>query len=228
MCGRYSDVLSWREMVELYRIHDEPVQGDLPLWNFAPSWNVAPTQRRPIVRVAAGDGARREVAIARWGMIPPWVKDPKEAGITTINAMAETLRSKPLYKKPFLERRCIVTATCWYEWEKLGPKDKQAYAIRPAQGGFGFAGLWNVWRGGDGVPVESYTIVTTDAAPSIAQIHRRMPRVLQGGEFDLWLGSDAEAAAELLKPSQAAFEFWKIGPRVGNWRNDDAEILNPL
>ena len=52
---------------------------------------------------------KRTLEIMRWGLIPFWTKDdPKKLGISTINAKAETLLEKPLWKQPFLKRRCMV------------------------------------------------------------------------------------------------------------------------
>ena len=211
--------MTWREIAELYGITSAP-----PRSNLQPTYNAAPTQLLPIVRL---DGAARVCAIARWGMIPRWAKDPKESKLTTINARAEKLRESPLYRKPFQTRRCIVPATGWYEWRTENDV-KQPYAIRVNGQPFGLAGLWDMWRGADGAEIENFTIVTTAAAPAIAELHSRMPRAVVGEEIDQWLSDDIDAAAELLAPSTAEFEFWKVSRAVGNVRNNAPELVEPL
>src|SRR5580704_10155569 len=100
---------------------------DYPTPNFAPSWNVAPTDNLPIVRYNPKAG-HRTLDLMRWGLIPYWAKDIK-IGFSTINAMAETVDSKPVFREAFKRRRCIVPVDSFYEWKKLGPKEKQPYAI---------------------------------------------------------------------------------------------------
>src|SRR5207302_749202 len=95
--------------------------------NFPPSWNVAPTDNLPIVRYDPKAG-HRTLDLMRWGLVPFWAKDIK-IGFSTINAMAETIDTKPVFREAFARRRCIVPADNFYEWKKLGPKEKQPYAI---------------------------------------------------------------------------------------------------
>lgn len=81
MCGRFTNLITWKELVRLYRIND-PNQ---PQFNFRPNYNAAPTQTLPIVRI--NDAGQRQVAMMRWGLIPSWSKDAKIA-YSTINARA--------------------------------------------------------------------------------------------------------------------------------------------
>jgi len=221
MCGRFTDLYTWQEIVSLYRLAMGP-----PPSNLQPNWNVCPTQTVPIVREKS-DGTR-VAEMARWGLIPPWCRDLKEMKLTTINAKAETLRESKLYARPFESRRCIVPANHWYEWKVLGPKQKQPYAIQADGQPFGFAGLWSVWSAPDGSKLENFTVVTTDATPALRDIHNRMPRVLVASEFDTWLQPDPEKAATLLTPSTAAFKFWKVDAAVGNVRNNNSKLIDPL
>jgi len=155
MCGRYTQLMSWSEMIELYRITDTTHRLNLP-----PRYNIAPTQDAPVVR-AIGDGRRLDML--RWGLVPAWAKDI-DIGTRMINARAETVAEKPSFKAAFRRRRCLVPADGFYEWQKM-PAGKQPYRIT-LKGGepFAFAGLWERWeRAPDGKPVETFTIITTEA-----------------------------------------------------------------
>jgi putative SOS response-associated peptidase YedK len=104
-------------------------------------WNVAPTDNLPIVRYDAKPGSRT-MDLMRWGLVPYWAKDIK-IGFSTINAMAETVDTKPVFREAFQRRRCIVPVDNFYEWKKLGPKEKQPYAIALADRSLmALAGLW--------------------------------------------------------------------------------------
>jgi putative SOS response-associated peptidase YedK len=186
-------------------------------------FNIAPTQDAPVVRAA--EGGAREVAMMRWGLVPFWARDLK-IGATMINARAETLGEKPAFRNALQQRRCIIPATGFFEWQG-GPGRKRAFAITvPDRPLFAFAGLWERWKPkGGGEPVETFAIVTTDANPVVAEIHDRMPVILPESGYDDWLSGSVERACALLRPYEQAVATRPIGPLVGNSRNDVPEVL---
>jgi putative SOS response-associated peptidase YedK len=185
-------------------------------------FNIAPTQEAPVVR--ADGGGAREVAMLRWGLVPFWARDLK-IGSQMINARAETLAEKPAFRDAVKQRRCIVPATGFFEW-RGEPGKKQAYAITvPDRPLFAFAGLWERWKPKQGDPVETFTIVTTDANPVIAAIHDRMPVILPADAHDDWLAGPVDKALALLRPYASPVATRRIGPLVGSSRNDVPEVL---
>ena len=225
MCGRFHVSTSPGELARVFG-----VEGALP--NFAPRYNVAPTDRVPVVRFNPKRGAR-SLDLLRWGLIPSWAKDEK-VGFSTINARAEEIEKKPAFRDAVVKRRCLVPADGFYEWKKLGPKEKQAYHIRLKGGGvFAFAGLWEGWKPpGQDEWLRSFTICTTTANELCAPIHERMPVILDPADWSRWLGEedrDAPPPVELLKPFPAGrMEVIPIGPAVGNVKNDGPELLEPV
>jgi putative SOS response-associated peptidase YedK len=127
MCGRAKLETDVSEIKIAFRVPPE-----YPTPNFPPSWNVAPTDNLPIIRYDAKAGSRT-LDLMRWGLVPYWAKDIK-IGFSTINAMAETVDTKPVFREAFQRRRCFVPVDNFYEWKKLGPKQKQPYAIALADG----------------------------------------------------------------------------------------------
>ena len=95
---------------------------DMP-W-FAPSYNIAPQSTQPVVRLNADTG-KPEFALMRWGLVPYWAKDAK-VGYTTINARAEEVAEKPLFREAVKRRRCLIPADAFYEWQKLSGKAEAA------------------------------------------------------------------------------------------------------
>jgi len=122
MCGRAKVATEFSEIKVKFRI---PPEYPTPN-SYAPSWNVAPTDNLPIVRHEPKAGSRT-------GLVPYWTKDIK-IGFSTINAMAETEDKKAAFRDAFRRRRCIVPGQNFYEWKKLGPKEKP-YAISLEGGG---------------------------------------------------------------------------------------------
>jgi len=217
MCGRFTNLLSWREIVELYEITNTDFRP-----NLAPRYNVAPSQNVPIVK------AGRELAVARWGLIPFWAKDAK-IGYRTINARAETVTEKPAFRNAFNARRCLVPASGFYEWQARESESKQPWYIRGRDGApLTFAGLWERWQGPDGT-VESCTIIVTEANARMRRLHHRMPVILDAADFDAWLDPAAVDGQTLLRPCfDDLLEAWPVSTHVNRPVNDDARCIEPL
>ena len=114
-----------------------------PWWSFSTRFNVAATQSVPAARMHDKES---EGVMMRWGLVPYWAKDIK-IGFSTINAMAETIDTKPVFREAFHRRRCIVPVDNFYEWKKLDAKAKQPYAIELADRSLmALAGLWETWK----------------------------------------------------------------------------------
>jgi len=226
MCGRAKLETDVSQLKIAFRVPPE-----YPTPNFAPSWNVAPTDSLPIVRYDPRAGSRT-LDLMRWGLVPYWAKDIK-IGFSTINAMAETLDSKPVFREAFQRRRCIVPIDNFYEWKKLGPKEKQPYAIALADRSvMALAGLWETWKSRvNNETIRSFTIVTTTPNEMCATVHNRMPVILPPDNWPAWLGEDPVKADELksvLVPYAGEMAMWPVSPRVGNVKNNDASLIEPV
>lgn len=197
---------------------------DMPF--FAPSYNVAPQSTQPVVRLNADTG-KPEFALMRWGLVPYWAKDPK-VGYTTINARAEEVTDKPLYRDAVKRRRCLVPADVFYEWKKLeGKKKPFAFGLRSGEP-YAFAGLWERWKPKKGEPLETFTILTTDPNEIAEHVHDRMPVILDPKDYERWMepGDSTRLPVDLLRPFPAEkMRSWPVHERVGNVRNDEADLL---
>lgn len=129
-----------------------------------------------------------------WGLIPSWAKD-EEIKKYTLNAKIETVNEKPSFKNS-VDKRCLVIANGYYEWQWLDPKGKakQKYELRlPNEELFAFAGLYSHCVDKETGEIKStYTILTTEANPLLAEIHnqKRMPIVLKREEEFKWLNHE--------------------------------------
>jgi putative SOS response-associated peptidase YedK len=229
MCGRFSITDPDEALRDLFGYNGPPL-------DLAPRYNVAPTQSVPVVRV--NEQGQRGIALLRWGLVPYWAKDLR-IGAKMINARAETVAKQSAFRDALKARRCLVPADGFYEWEADGAV-KQPYRVvigdpahpRP----FAFAGLWERWRDRakprDAEPLESFTIITTDAAPAIARIHDRMPVMLRRREdLEAWLDVANHPPAEvqkLLKPYAGAdLAAIAVSAKVNNARYDAPDCIAP-
>jgi putative SOS response-associated peptidase YedK len=224
MCGRYMITTVPEAIRRLFRYAEQP--------NFPPRHNVAPTQPVPIVRMTDG---QKHFALVRWGLIPPWVKDPR--GFTLlINARAETINEKPAFKNAMKRRRCLFPADGFYEWKTVGA-GKRPFVARPKSGGpmaggpIAFAGVWETWTGPNGEEVETAAIVTTEANTEMAAIHHRAPVIVPPEQFDFWLDcaniSEQEAASLFMRAPEGSMEVYEISTAVNRVANDSPELLKP-
>jgi putative SOS response-associated peptidase YedK len=223
MCGRLTQVRAVDLLRTIVRWISEP--------SVPARYNAAPTQAIAAVRQIPNSGDR-ELVLLHWGLIPSWSKDPA-LGARMINARAETVADKPAFRAPFRRRRCLIPADGFYEWQKVNGQ-KQPFYIHPQDAGqaFAFAGLWDHWDGGDRGPIESCTILTTDANDLVRPLHNRMPVILDPADFDLWLDpgvQNAEAVRPLLRRYPAeAMACYPVGRYVNNPRNDGPDCIAPV
>ena len=216
MCGRYRLTAKERYLRDHFGLDEEI--------SWSPRWNIAPTQQVPIVRQHKTQ-PRRTFDLVRWGLIPYWAKDPSIA-TKTINAMSETAAEKPAFRDAMSLRRCLIPADGFYEWRTIGSKQKQPFNIGMADDSvFAFAGLWERWRDPSGQILETCTILTTRPNSLVADVHDRMPAILQTEDYDLWLDpgvTKPALVANCLKPVDAMLmKKYPVSARVNRPENDD-------
>jgi len=207
MCGRYNLTTKPEEIVETFRLHRLP--------RYEASYNIPPGQK--ILTVVQLDDGSHKAVYLYWGLIPHWSKDRKISS-HLINARAETLAEKPAFKTAFRQRRCLIPATGFYEWQKL-EQGKQAYCIyHEEQQLFAFAGLWEYWEH-DTETIYSCTIITTAANILMKPIHERMPVILGRQNYGRWL--DKQASLETTQQLLATDSYQGISLEpVSDWVNN--------
>jgi putative SOS response-associated peptidase YedK len=227
MCGRFTRTNDFfSEHVAAHKLAEQLSLFE-PLPPLPPSYNIAPTQQ--IAAVRADDHDRHELVWLRWGLVPGWADD-LSIGNRMINARSESVATKPAFRHAFKRRRCLILADGFYEWQKTG-KAKQPYFIQmKGSGPFCFAGLWERWSKGD-KPVESCTILTTDANELMAPLHDRMPVIIPPESYNLWLDvavQEPERLLPLLHPfPDKDMVAYPVSTLVNSPRNNAPECIEP-
>ena len=217
MCGRFFLVEDGQSL----KLHFN-AEGEI---SFSPRYNIAPSQDAPVIR--HGESGR-EITLMHWGLIPHWSKESK-LKYSTINARAETVDQKPVYRTPFKRSRCLVPASGFYEWKKA-EGGKQPYLIKSKTGLMAFAGLWDHWQG-EGGAIDSFSIIVTDANRKVMPIHDRMPVILDENDYSAWLDpkTQVEDLKSLLIPfNDEDIELQPVSKRVNSPRNDDPECIQAI
>ena len=166
----------------------------------------------------------------RWGLVPSWAKD-MGIGSKLFNARAETIQEKPSFRSAFKISRLLVPVSGFYEWGEPSPAGSGPYFIHPSEGEhWWFAGLGETWPGPEG-PVDSFTVITTEANRAMAELHHRMPVILSPEDAGTWMDprTPPETLQALLRPCPDGWiEAYEVGPAVGNVRNDSPELILPI
>ena len=233
MCGRYTNTKDLNGLMKLVEVVLRVA--------FNPRYNIAPTQSAPVVYM---DKNKPATKLMRWGLIPGWAKD-ENTGNALINARVESVKTRAAFKEAFQQRRCLIPADSFYEWQEREGK-RQPYRVMLKSGEpFCFAGLWERWirpaavgqldSDLDEAPpsqtVESFTILTTPANKTIAPLHHRMPVILQPEHFRWWLdhkpGSGLFEQA-LENPAQEPLKIYPVSNLVNTVKMDNPRCVEPV
>jgi putative SOS response-associated peptidase YedK len=210
VCGRFVAASTRDLLVDWFGIED--ISDDTEL---APNYNVAPTDDVYSVATAPDDGCRL-LRVTAWGLIAG------EGATPLINARAETLAERPVFREAFEQRRCLIPADGFYEWETVAAGAKQPYVFSPIDARpLGFAGIYG--RRG------TCAIVTSAARPPVDRLHDRMPVVVAPDQFDTWLDrgtTTADLQSLLAPPPETALRARPVSTRVNDVRNNDEALLD--
>ncbi|MBC7896213.1 MAG: SOS response-associated peptidase [Cytophagaceae bacterium] len=222
MCGRFG--LSRPEKLKLERFGIIALPEETH-----PRFNIAPGTDVLVVRERKGE---REAITLRWGLVPWWADDVA-VGARMANARSDTAFTKPAFRDPMRQRRCLIPADVFYEWQAIpGERRKQPYAVGlRSREPFALGGIWDFWRpkeGGEGIA--TFAILTTEPNVLLSPIHDRMPVIVPADRFLTWLDARTPEpeVKELVQPFPSELmEAWFISPRVNKADEDDAGLLEP-
>jgi putative SOS response-associated peptidase YedK len=222
MCGRYAITLAPEAMRDLFKTMNTIF--------YPPRYNVAPTQ--PMLVIYEKHGLKL-MEHMRWGLMPPWVKDPKSFSLL-INARAEGMEDKPSFKGSLRYGRCVVPASGYYEWHTNADGTKQPYYITFTDGRpMALAGLRATWRGLNGEEIGTAATVTVAANADLEVVHDRMPAVLDTDDkIEAWLDIEhvgVEQAVQLMQPlPPGVLRFHPVSRRVNKADPDDAGLTEAV
>jgi len=229
MCGRYTQYSDAKSIDALVTSMGASC-GPLP--TFDKRYNIAPTQLAWVLTGAQAPGKtplQLSFAPMAFGFRPKFMAH----GV--INARAETVEHKPMFRRGLMARRCLVLASGFYEWAQGPGKLKQPYHFtlkdkRP----FVFAGLYRRTEAGD-VGAEhaeaEFVIITTAANDCVAPVHGRMPVMLDGDAARLWAEPQTPLPmlTSLLQPYPAqAMTAVPVQTAVNRPSHDAEDCILPL
>jgi putative SOS response-associated peptidase YedK len=216
MCGRYAnhikDMSGWAEIL-----------GDWPE-DVALGYNVSPTQTVPTFLLSK-DKSKIGGLGMRWGLVPGWSKEPAPK-FATFNARSETVAEKPTFRSAWNKSRtCLIPSLGYYEWK--GDKgNKQPYFVRTKnQQPLVMAGLWDYWHDDD-QKLYSCTIITQPSTGPLAELHTRMPVMLQPNQAETWLNDGTNRFNLIVKQQHTdRLDFYPVAKTVNRSASDGQELI---
>ena len=241
MCGRftqYIDPYAFDRLFELFLgvpyPHDDLIESLASC--YPNSYNIAPTQNAAIIH-ADHDANRLTPQPAHFGLIPSWAKE-RSISAKMINARAETIWEKPAYRGLISSRRAVLPINGFYEWQPIPPQPGQKSAKQPwyihraDESPMLLACVWDTWLDPehDSTPIDSFSIITTEANAQLSDKHHRMPVILEPESLPAWFGRETppRAVSDLLRPSpEGVLSMHRISTRVNTPSNNDAALIEP-
>lgn len=246
MCGRFAVTTDPALLAEKIKAIDEATTAaseGKDAWG--PNYNVAPTTTISTVvkrHSEPDDEATRRVRSMRWGLVPPWAKattdgGPETKGPLLINARSDKLTTSPVFRTSAKSKRCLVPMDGWYEWQGVKGAKTPFYMYAGDGKPLFMAGLWSTWRpreesgaASSRPPLLSCTIITTEAAGPLAEIHDRMPLTVSERDWDRWLDPDAPIDEGLLRGhgDLDRVEIREVSRLVNSVRNNGPELIEAV
>ncbi len=222
MCGRFTVALSYEQLKSYvnkkYQINYMPA-FNLPRYNVAPGTNIISL---------ISDGKKYRIGELKWGFIP---KFKTEKPLKIINAQAESIFLKPIFRESAYNRRCIIIADSFYEWNKYDKADFPRRIMKKDNQPFSMAGIWNSSLVNN-KKVYSVAIITVAANELLNQIHSRMPAILDEESEAIWLDSNIKdkntLSNALLKYPSEKLKMYSVSKRVNTPKNDDINLLEKI
>jgi putative SOS response-associated peptidase YedK len=221
MCGRYGR-FSRKERIE--EVLGQHIEGgdELP-----PRYNVCPGLPDWVLR-QVDHGAPFRFNQFHWGLLPSWARNPT-ASRRPINARAETVAEKPMFRELIRQRRCVVPIDGYYEWRTTSSGKVPFWFYLKSGEPFFLAGLWDCWHEGKPDAVASYILMTTEPNELAARVHDRMPVMLHASDVPRWLDpaiEDPSRVVDLLGPYPAEeMTSRPVSKRVSNPDSEGPELI---
>lgn len=214
MCGRYVIETNADELIRHFGLDIREAQQSQA--GAFISYNIAPSQTVPIIHL--DEQQHKVLSTMQWGLLPHWASTLDKAP-RPINARVETLQEKPTFRASLVQRRCLVPASGFYEWDKHSQPKQPYYFYKPQQKLLAFAGLWALWEHEASI-IFSFTIITRVANDSVKSIHDRMPVILDEDQYDPWLNQ------RVLPLTITALKKHAVTFKANNPKYNEADLIN--
>ena len=215
MCGRYSLTNPMSETLEN--------KFGSPPKSICPRYNCAPGQIHQVLRQ---EGDKSSWTSMQWGSRAS--SKSSSSDFLPINARSETVVRNPTFCGSFREKRCLVPADGWFEWQLVETQRYPYYIRAKDHSTFAFAGIWKQLAP-DPLHRQAFTIITRSAPPNLLHLHHRAPAIIPESDWGKWLADNSkeDELIQIMKREQPEMEAIQVSSQVNSSRNEGPELLEP-
>ncbi|MFV2059377.1 MAG: SOS response-associated peptidase [Gammaproteobacteria bacterium] len=232
MCGRFTLGKQTDEIIDYFESHFNYSIGANTIDKFAFKFNIPPGT--DILSLHYNNENQLQCHPIRWGLVPSWSKGIDNR-FSMNNARSDTITSKPAFRTPFKQQRCLIITDGFYEWHNEANAKQPYYISRKDQSLFTFAGVWDQWISPDqSNSIQSCSIITTEASAFMTKIHSRMPVIISREHQLDWLAPrQSSAHLELMESLLAQSDYsvmhsYAVSKTVNSPKNDSPELVNKI
>ncbi|MFX1507882.1 MAG: SOS response-associated peptidase [Promethearchaeota archaeon] len=193
MPSRLAFFASKEEIESTYGVSTENIE-------IYPYYNMKPTNRA--TGIVNEDG--HKLVRMYWGYTE---------GFQSYKARSETVHEKKLFRKAFVEKRCVILANGFFEWERMGKERIPHYFSLKKEPLFGIAGIYNSYLNEEESKIRyRCAVLTTEPHPVVEKIFHRMPVIFNRKQADFWLDHDKtqEELLVMLNPFEGEMNSWIV------------------
>ncbi|MBL7863058.1 MAG: SOS response-associated peptidase [Cyclobacteriaceae bacterium] len=218
MIERYSIHATNQQLKERFKIEETP--------GYQPRYNAGPSHLLPVITHQSPQG----FSYFYWGAPQQFLKN-KTVAERIVNTRAELIAEKPVLKKTMMRFRCLIPATGFYAWKKVGKKTSIPWFFVPNNKTiWSFAGLWEEYDDPEGNAYHTFSIITVPANETVAEVTERMPVILTPQEESVWL--DKKSTEDILlglMRSTSATELtgYTVSPAINSLTHESASLIAP-
>ncbi len=203
MCGKFTQMMSWRELVHL---------ADLIGVGNVETETVTPM--RPATVLTLDEAGQRKAVKMRWGMVARSAKDPF-SGTKHIHARAETIDTLPTFREAFQRRRGLVVVSTFNEGKEITPRKTEQHVITPRDGKpLAIAVVWERWTKHNEGELLTFAMVTVPANALIGTITDRMPAIVAPEDWPIWLGEEPASLDDVKAVLKTVEGDWDMRPQT--------------
>jgi putative SOS response-associated peptidase YedK len=229
MCGRYQRRSDKQRIAEAFKL------GNLDglFLELMPDYDASPGKIHPVIVWDASEGMRT-LQMMYWKFLPTFCTDPKKFKLSTTNAASANLLTSRMWKDSFLNRRCLIPADTFIEWQTEGKaKLPWMFAMKDDEP-FALGGVWRHWRSPDGnAHMDTFAVITVEPNELVEMTthHDRMPLIVKRADWQRWLepGNSEQPPVDLLRPFDSEkMKGWRVNSAINSVKNNGPELSEPL
>jgi putative SOS response-associated peptidase YedK len=168
--------------------------------SYQPHSNIGPGQQHWTVR---GRDGRAILDRGLWGFT-----GPDKPGKLVFNARAETIETRPMFRAAFEQRRCLIPADGFFEWQREDNRRLPWWFHREDGKLLLFAAVIDPPERPADPP--RFSVITVPADGEVARIHDRMPAILESDQVMPWLFDSPRLARSLLRPQADRLATFRV------------------